>query len=97
MSDLLNVLTPVILEGNIASSTIGTGISALINDVLTWLMILSPIAGGAAATYFFIRKSAADEQDGKMWQKRIHTAIICGVAGLLSSVLISIVSGYFGV
>lgn len=91
------ILTSVLLTGNISSSTIGTGVSALLNDVLIWLMILSPIAGGAAATYFAIRKSLADEQDGKMWQKRIITAIICGVAGLLTSGLISLVSSYFGV
>lgn len=78
-----------------ASSTIAIGIKNLINDVTTYLVILCPLVGGMAAVYFLIRKSAADEQDKKMWNSRAVNAIICGVAGMLVSGVISLISGYF--
>lgn len=81
--------------GSLAGSSIVTGITKLVNDLSTVLMVLCPTVGGAAAVYFTIRRSMADEQDGKMWSKRITTAIICGVAGLLVSGLITLLSGYF--
>lgn len=86
--------TPVGATG-LQGSTIYTGFINLLNDLTTALMIICPIAGTVAALYFMIRRSMADEQDGKMWTKRITTAIICGVAGMLVSGLISLLTGYF--
>ena len=80
---------------NLSSSTVGTGIRNLINDVSSYLMVICPSAGALAAIYFLIRRSMADEQDGKMWMRRIWIAIICGVAGLLVSGIISLISSYF--
>lgn len=81
-------------SGSFGSSTLATGIKNLVNDVSGWLVIICPIVGGVAV-FFFIRKSMADEQDGKMWQKRAVNAIICGVAGMLVSGIINMLSGYF--
>ena len=81
--------------GGLADSTLGVGIRQLFSDVSSYLMILCPTAGGAAAVYFAIRRAMADEQDGKLWEKRIKTAIICGVGGCLASALISALSTYF--
>ena len=81
--------------GGLADSTLGVGVRQLFSDVSAYLMILCPTAGGAAAVYFAIRRAMADEQDGKLWMKRITTAIICGVGGCLASVLISTLSKYF--
>lgn len=81
--------------GGLADSTLGVGVRQLFSDVSSYLMILCPTAGGAAAVYFAIRRAMADEQDGKLWVKRITTAIICGVGGCLASVLISTFSTYF--
>lgn len=74
---------------------IAKGILNLVNDVTTYLVILCPLVGGMAAVYFLIRKSAADEQDKKMWHGRVVNAIICGVAGMLVCGIISAGTGYF--
>lgn len=81
--------------GSIASSKIGQGVKSLFSDLSGMLLVLCPIAGGAAAVYFLIRRSAADEQDGKMWEKRAKVAIGCGVGGLLVSGIINLLMSYF--
>lgn len=90
------MILPVSASGGLQNSTIYTGMQNLLNDLSTVLMVLCPIIGGVAALYFVIRRSMADEQDGKTWTKRMTTSIICGVAGMLISGLISLLSGYFG-
>ena len=84
-----------VIASGIAESNLGAGITKLLNDLSTWLSILAPSAAGAAAVYFVIRRSMADEQDGKIWEKRIKTAIICGVAGALVGGVIKLLSSYF--
>ena len=37
----------------------------------------------------------SDEQDGKMWNKRMFVAIICGVGGALVSGVISTIASYY--
>jgi len=91
---LLLTLTPAHAAG-IADSTLGAGITKLVNDVFLYLTVICPVAGGLAAVWFLIRRSMADEQDGKLWEKRIRTAIICGVAGCLVSGIITLISSYF--
>ena len=94
MSTLLFTVFPAGATG-LAGSQLGLGIQNLINDASSLLLILCPIAGGAAAVYFFIRRSMSDEQDGKMWEKRIKTAIFCGVGGGLAGAVISLIASYF--
>lgn len=91
---LTMLVTPASAAG-FGDSEIAKGIKNMVNDVSSYLVVLCPLAGGAAAVYFIIRRSMADEQDGKMWDKRIKTAIICGVAGMLVSGIIAVVSSYF--
>lgn len=92
---MLTVCIVPATAGGLTDSTLAVGIKQLLNDVSSFLMILCPIAGGAAAGYFAIRRSMSDEQDGKFWEKRIKTAIICGVGGCLTSALIAVLSSYF--
>lgn len=97
---LLALLLPAVLvtpafAGGLADSTLGAGLKNLINDVFLYLTILCPLAGGLMAVYFVIRWSMSDEQDGKLWEKRIKTAIICGVGGCLVSGIITLISSYF--
>lgn len=83
------------LAVGIGDSQIATGLNNLFSDLSTWLIILSPIVAGAMAIYFIIRRSMADEQDGKLWEKRIKTAVVCGVAGALVGGLIKLLASYF--
>lgn len=88
-------VTPAFAAGGLLDSTLATGLKNLLNDVSSFLVILSPVFGGAAAVYFLIRRSMADEQDGKLWEKRIKNAIICGAGGMLVSGVIALVTSYF--
>ncbi|MEM5780047.1 MAG: hypothetical protein AAGU02_02740 [Lawsonibacter sp.] len=76
-------------------SKLATGSVNLVHDVTTWLLVLCPLAGGAAALVFLIRRGMADEQDGKMWNTRILVSIICGVAGFVVSGVINMLSSYY--
>lgn len=76
-------------------SIIAKGVSNLVKDVTSYLVVLCPLVGGMFAVYFMIRKSGADEQDKKMWHGRAVNAIISGVGGMLVSGLISVGAGYF--
>ena len=91
----LTLALPVNAAGGLQGSNLYTGAMALVNDITTGLTVLCPLVGGAAALVFVIRRSMADEQDGKMWSKRITTAVICGVAGMLVSGLIALLTSYF--
>ena len=82
-------------NGGFAGSKLATGTLNLANDVSTWLCILGPIVGGLFAVYYLIRRSMADETDGKMWTKRAWAAGICGVGVLLVSSMIAILTGYY--
>lgn len=81
--------------GNIASSQIGLGLKKMAMDISSFLVVLSPIVGGAGAIYFMMRRGLADEQDGKMWTRRIHISIACGAGGFLVAGIIALVTSYF--
>lgn len=82
--------------GNLEGSTLVTGTTALINDITKVLAGMSIAIGGGAMTYFLIRKAMADETDGKMYQKRAITALICGILGVLAAGIVSLIAAYYG-
>ncbi len=84
-----------VLADSIADSQLGQGLVNLFQDLSTWLVILSAAAGIAMAGYYIFRRIMADEQDGKLWEKRIKTAIICGVAGALVGGIVRLIASYF--
>lgn len=90
-----SLLTTNACAANLAGSQLGSGITKMINDAANYLTVLGPVVACVAAIYFFIRRSMADEQDGKTWNRRIIVSIICGVAVALVSGIISLVSSYF--
>lgn len=79
----------------IESSAFGVGLKNLLNDGSAYLLVLSPIAGALFATYFLLRKNAADEQDQKQWNKRLIITGICVVGAVLVSGTINVITGYF--
>lgn len=76
-------------------TSLATGTINLVHDVTRWLMLLCPAVGVAAALMFLSRRGMADEADGKMWNKRIIVAIVCGVGGFAVSGLISGLTSYY--
>lgn len=79
----------------LAESDIGVGIKNLFNDLGTFVLVLCPTICAVMAIIFVIRRGMADEADGKMWNKRIVTSLICGVAGGLVGGFIKVISSYF--
>lgn len=82
---------------NLQSSIFFTGMMALLKDAGSAIAIISPLVGGVAVGYFFLRRSAADEMDHKKWTNRINIAIFSGIAGALGGAIMSVVGRYFGV
>lgn len=76
-------------------SDIYKGSMDLLQDLSTAAIFAGPAVCGLVAVIFFIRKSMSDEQDDKMWNKRIVKAIICGVAIGLVSGAIALISAYY--
>lgn len=81
--------------GGLTGSTLYTGTMQLVNDIGTVVTIACPVICGVVAIVFAIRRSMADEQEGKMWMKRIITAIACGVGGGLIAGIITLISSYY--
>lgn len=81
--------------GNFGTSNLAVGTKQLLQDVMNFAVIICPIAGGLAAIVCLIRKAMSDEQDGKMWKRRIAIAIICGAGGALVSGVISTIASYY--
>lgn len=95
MNNWITLLDETTAAGDFASSNLATGTANLLSDVSTWLIGIGLTVGTIAAVYCLIRKSMSDEADGRMWQKRMITAIICAVAVALVGGIISLISGYY--
>ena len=85
-----------VYSDDVQNSKIVKGTEKLIGDVTTWLMVLAPVVSGLLIIYFFIRRSAADEMDQKMWGKRISNAWICAAVAVAGSGLVQLIMSYFG-
>lgn len=83
--------------GGFAGSDFAQGTMNLVNDISLWCIVLCAVVGTAAAVYCLIRRSMADEADGKMWTRRCTTAVICAVAGALVGSIVAVISSYYGV
>lgn len=74
------------------------GIKDLIGDATQVCTILLPAIAGLYVVYCLIRRSIASDEggDAHMWNKKIKTAVICGIAGGVVSGLISLLANYVG-
>lgn len=91
---LTGTSSPAYAAKTLQESDFYIGLMALLNDTMQVAMIACPIVGGLFCVYYLIRRGMADEQDGKMWNKRIWTAIICGVGGSLVTGIIALITSY---
>lgn len=95
---VMTVMLTCIISASAAGlmdSDLVSGTKNFIADATTVGTILCPTICGLMALYFAIRRGMADEQDGKMWGRRIATAIAWGVGGGLISGAIAVISSYF--
>lgn len=89
------LLTKTAVATGLIDSTLFKGAMNLLNDATTAATLACPILAGLCAIVFVARRSMADEQDGKLWSKRITIAITCGVGGMLVSGVIALLTSYF--
>ena len=89
------MITVSIVYGDVNSSKLVKGTEKLINDLTTWLMVLSPIVSGLLIIYFFIRRAAGDEMDTKKWNNRIMVAIFSCIGAVLAAATINLIIGYY--
>lgn len=87
-------VTPARAAG-IADSDLGKGITRLIQDATAFVGIAGCAIAILAAMGFFAIRALADEQDAKMWNKRIKWAVICAVAIPLVSAVVNLLASYF--
>lgn len=83
-------------SGDIGSSDFAKGFQKLLEDLTKWLIIIAPIVTGCLLIYLFIRRGAADDHEQKQWNKRIVSALVCGVLAVGASLVIQMFNGYFG-
>lgn len=81
--------------GDFANSTFAIGTQRLLDDVGKWLIGIGITVAGISALVQLLRRAFADEADGKMYQKRLYVAIICGVAMSVVGGIISLISSYY--
>lgn len=89
------VFTNTVFGANIQDSNLVKGTEKLIGDITGWLMILAPTLSVLLIGYYFLRKSASDEMDGKRWDSRIKITIICAIGVIIASGLINLIIGYY--
>ncbi len=82
--------------GDLASSTLATGLKKFIEDVGKYLILIAIPAGTAVVAYCFIRRGMADEMDHKKWSNRITIAIISSIGAVVAGVIITVFGSYFG-
>ena len=82
-------------QSKIANSVIATGTKKLITDVSSWLTGIAIAVTGVVCVALFIARGLSDEQDKKMWDKRIKTTIVSGILAITITSLIGVIAGYF--
>jgi len=92
---LFSITTVPAYASSVQNSKLVKGTEKLIQDVTTWLMVLSPIVGVLLIIYFFIRRAASDEMDSKKWNNRIITVIISVIGAVLASATLNLIIGYY--
>lgn len=92
---LATMISPAHAATVLENSAFYRGLTNLLQDIFTAATILGPSICAIAAAVFFARKSMADDQDDKMWNRRIVKALICGVAIGLVSGLLALGTSYF--
>ena len=83
-------------SGGLQSSTLWTGFLQLLTDATSVATIACPIIAGLLWLIFSIARAAADDEPTqKKWSKKMRDCVIFGVAGMVGSGIIALVSSYF--
>lgn len=82
-------------QATIATSIIATGTKSLIADISSWLTGIAVTVTAVVCVALFIARGLSDEQDKKMWDKRIKTTIVSGILAITITSLIGVIAGYF--
>lgn len=79
-----------------ADSKIATGTEQLLTDVGKWLQFpIAPSVGLMVGVYFLIRRSAADDNEKKIWEKRAVGVVVCVIIAEIFGEILKVVGGYY--
>lgn len=79
----------------IGDSKLFTGTKKLFNDMKAPLIGLSAGIAIVLIVYFLIRIKMSDEQDAKIYKKRIVTVVACCIGIVLASSLLTVILSYY--
>lgn len=82
--------------GRIRSSELGSGVYKIANDVAGTLRWLIPAISVPFILWFLFKMYSGDEQDQARYKKRLITTLAIVAASTLVTVIINLVTGYFG-
>ncbi len=73
------------------------GAQRMLQDVLTWLLVLIPVAGGTMIAYHSLLKILSDNDPATIIEKnkRIKQVLVGVVVGMSASGLVMAIIGYF--
>lgn len=83
----------MILAG--AAPVFVTGTQKLMNDAMTWVLILIPIAASLFCAWKALCYQSADENERAVIKKSVKGAVIVAILGELSSAIIKLVLSYY--
>lgn len=83
----------MILAG--AAPVFVTGTQKLMNDAMTWVLILIPIAASLFCAWKAFCYQAADENERAVIKKSVKGAVIVAILGELSSAIIKLILSYY--
>ena len=81
--------------GGLEGSILVTGTKKLISDATGILTVNAVIITGLLVLIFLIARGAADEQDKKPWDKRIKSALVCGILATIAVPTIGTILSYY--
>ena len=72
-----------------------TGTQNLMNDAMTWVLVLIPIATALFGAWKALCYQAADENERSMIKKSVKGALIIAVLGECASAIIKVILSYY--
>lgn len=93
---IFNLMSTVAYASGVISFIGFTGTKRLLNDLTTAAMVLLPIIVVILVIYFNVRKAGAEQDEQRMWTKRIKVALGCLIGGEVAAGLVNMIAFYFG-
>ena len=85
----------LMIVASAAAPVFVTGTQNLMNDAMTWVLVLIPTAAALFCAWKAFCYQAADENERTMIKKSVKGALIIAVLGECSSAIIKLILSYY--